>query len=118
MEWMPSPSLVPDDRLLDTDHLGRITLGDHGLQREVLTLFVRQSHALLDRLAASPAETAAIAHTLKGSARGIGAVSAAECAERLEFAAGDRRASAAAVAELRCAVSETITAIEDILRLS
>lgn len=115
---MPSPPLVPDDRLIDTDHLGQITLGDQGLQREVLGLFIRQSRTLLAQLATSPPDTAAIAHTLKGSARGIGAVLAAECAERLEFAAGNRRERADAFAELQSAIAETVAAIEDLLRLS
>lgn len=115
---MPSPPLVPDDRLIDTDHLSRITLGDTKLQREVLTLFLRQSQSLIQQLAQSLSETAAIAHTLKGSARGIGAFAAAECAERLELVAGNPRASAEALAELTSAVSETAIAIEDLLRLS
>jgi hypothetical protein len=118
IEWMPSPPLVPDEVLLDTGHLAQITLGDAGLQREVLTLFVRQSADLMDRLSSLPADAAAIAHTLNGSARGIGAFSAAACAERLERSAGDRRASIAALAELKDVVSGTVLAIKDLLRFS
>jgi HPt (histidine-containing phosphotransfer) domain-containing protein len=134
--WMPSPPLVPhetaqervqetaqeavqetvDEGFIDAGHLARITLGDAGLQREVLTLFIRQSAELVGRIAALPAETAAIAHTLKGSARGIGAFSAAASAERLEYAAGDRSASIAALAELRDVLSGTVRAIEEMLR--
>lgn len=113
--WMPSPPLAPDDRLIDTDHLEEVTFGDHALRREILALFVRQSQTLMRQLAGLPPEAAALAHTLKGSARGIGALSVADCAERLEQAA-DHRACSAALAELKAAMSETIGLIETLLR--
>ena len=55
------------------------------------------------------AETAPLAHTLKGSARGIGAFNVAECASALEAAGqgGD-----AALAALRGAVAEVRSVIE------
>src|SRR2546423_922487 len=117
---MPSPPLVPDDAaadLIDTRHLGAMTLGDGDLRREVLTLFIRQSSALVAELLVLPANTAAIAHKLKGSARGIGAFAVAECAERLEQAAGNRPAATTALADLKGAMSGTIRTIEDMLRL-
>ena len=40
IEWMPSPPLVPDDGPIDFDHLRRMTLGDAGLEQEVLAMFV------------------------------------------------------------------------------
>jgi len=113
--WMPSPPLVPDDGFIDTAHLQRMTLGDEALQREVLTLFVRQSADLVARMATFPADMAAIAHTLKGSARGIGAFSAAASAERLEQVS-DRGAARVALTELKDAISGTVRAIDDILR--
>jgi len=112
--WMPSPPLVPDEGFIDTGHLRRATLGDQALQREVLTLFVRQSTDLVARMSTFPADMAAIAHTLKGSARGIGAFSAATSAERLEQAA-DRRSARAALDDLKDAISGTVRAIDDIL---
>jgi HPt (histidine-containing phosphotransfer) domain-containing protein len=115
--WMPSPPLVPDDRFIDTAHLQRMTLGDEALQREVLTLFVRQSSDLVARMATFPADMAAIAHTLKGSARGIGAFSAAASAERLEQVS-DRGAARAAFSELKNAISGTVRAIDDLLATS
>ena len=36
---MPSPPLVPDDGPIDIAHLKRMTLGDAGLEREVLAMF-------------------------------------------------------------------------------
>jgi len=112
--WMPSPPLVPDEGFIDTAHLKRMTLGDEALQREVLTLFVRQSTDLVARLANFPADMAAIAHTLKGSARGIGAFPAASSAERLERCA-DRRSANDAISELKEALSGTVRAIDDLL---
>jgi len=114
--WMPSPPLVPDEGFIDTAHLQRMTLGDEALQREVLTLFVRQSVDLVARMATFPADMAAIAHTLKGSARGIGAFSAAASAERLEQVSDRGAAARVALTELKDAISGTVRAIDDILR--
>ena len=114
--WMLSPPLVPDRGFIDTAHLRRMTLGDELLEREVLTLFVRQSTDLLARMSTFPADMAAIAHTLKGSARGIGAFSAATSAERLEQST-DRRAASAALAELKDAISGTVREIDELLAI-
>ena len=65
-----------------------MTLGDRGLEREILEIFVRQTAIMLGRIAgAGPALMAATAHTVVGSARGIGAWRVAQAAERLERAA-------------------------------
>jgi len=74
-------------RPVDLVHLSRQTLGDRDLEREVLTLFERQSITMIQRLKhATTARTwAEAAHTLKGSARGIGAFAVAEAAERVEM---------------------------------
>ena len=74
---------------IDETHLGRMTLGDRRLEQEVLELFLRQTTIMLDRIfGADPPLAAAAAHTLKGSARGIGAWRVARAAELLEQAAG------------------------------
>jgi len=100
---------------IDEDHLGRMTLGDRSLEREVLEIFARQTTLMLKRIAgAEPARAAAAAHTLKGSARGIGAWRVARAAERLEQAAdgeGDDQAMNAAIAELEAASLEVRAAI-------
>ena len=105
---------------IDQVHLERMTLGDRSLEREVLEIFARQTAMTLERIAgAGPARTAAAAHTLKGSARGIGAWRVAEAAERLEHAvesAVDDAAMLAAIAELEAASFEARLAIG--LRLS
>ena len=101
--------------VIDEDHLGRMTLGDRSLEREVLEIFVRQTTIMLTRIAgAQPALAAAAAHTLTGSARGIGAWRVARAAERLEHAAGADRGEAdvgEAIAELKAAALEASAAI-------
>ncbi|HEY0330726.1 MAG TPA: Hpt domain-containing protein [Rhodopseudomonas sp.] len=81
---MPSPSIVPDVAPLDQLHLQRMTLGDAALEREVLALFTAQATGLITRLATWPDDAAALAHKLKGSARGIGAFAVADAASELE----------------------------------
>ena len=83
---MPSPPLAPDDGPIDFEHLKRMTLGDAGLEQEVLAMFAAQSAKLIGTLATLPAEAPALAHTLKGSARAIGAFGVADAATRLEAA--------------------------------
>jgi HPt (histidine-containing phosphotransfer) domain-containing protein len=101
---------------IDEVHLERMTLGDRGLEREVLEIFARQTTMTLERIAgAGPARAAAAAHTLKGSARGVGAWRVALAAERLEEAAAansNETAMVAAIAELEAASSEARVAIE------
>lgn len=79
--------------ILDLDHLGRYTLGDERLQSEILGLFRAQVGASLQQLleAQRQADEAAwrmAIHTLKGSARAVGAVRLGEAAERAERAGG------------------------------
>lgn len=74
-------------QILDLSHLAAQTGGDYALQREILTLFVRQSQEILTLLrddAALPQVRADLAHKLKGSARTVGAFEFAEAAEAVE----------------------------------
>jgi HPt (histidine-containing phosphotransfer) domain-containing protein len=118
VEWMPSPPLAPDDGPIDFDHLQRMTLGDAGLEREVLTMFSTQSAKLVRTLAAMPADAGALAHTLKGSARAIGALAVADAAARLETAIARGFDPSAVLAELGDAVAEAREAIEAAQRRS
>jgi HPt (histidine-containing phosphotransfer) domain-containing protein len=105
-------------RPIDLVHLARMTLGDRSLEREVLQLFVRQASVLLGRMdQAEPDAIAALAHTLKGSARGLGAWRVAAAAEAVELAP-DMAADAlvAALSALRATVEEAETVITDLLR--
>src|SRR5262245_40434913 len=83
-----APPLAPGEPVIDRAHLARMTLGDSRLEVEVLALFDRQATLLLARMTgAAPLAIAAFAHTLKGSARGIGMWRVAAAAEALEQAA-------------------------------
>jgi HPt (histidine-containing phosphotransfer) domain-containing protein len=79
---------LDDSQVLDLDHLRRQTAGDRALERELLTLFEAQSARLwpLIRDDGSPLDRADATHTLKGSARAIGAWDLASIAEGLEAA--------------------------------
>jgi HPt (histidine-containing phosphotransfer) domain-containing protein len=118
INWMPSPPLAPDDGPIDLAHLSRMTLGDESLEQEVLAMFSAQSAKLLDMLAALPPEAGALAHTLKGSAKAIGAFAVAEAAGRLEAALAVSSDPTEALAELGDAVALAQTAIDAILRRS
>jgi HPt (histidine-containing phosphotransfer) domain-containing protein len=122
IEWMPSPPLAPDDGPIDIDHLRRMTLGDCGLEREVLAMFSAQSVGLTTSLAAKsvaePGEAAALAHMLKGSARAIGAFRVAEAAESLEASLRNGDDPSRTVAEVDDAVAEAKAAIDELLRRS
>jgi HPt (histidine-containing phosphotransfer) domain-containing protein len=116
--WMPSPPLAPDDGPIDLAHLARMTLGDAGLEREVLAMFSAQAVRLIGSLAALPSDAGALAHTLKGSARAIGAFRVAESAESLEAALANGDDVHEALAELKEAIVQARTAIDAILRRS
>jgi len=99
---------------IDVAHLSRMTLGDHALEREVLALFDRQIEALIARMGElEPSGVAALAHTLKGSARGVGAWSMARAAEAVEAAPPAELAPA--LASLVTVAGETRAAIADML---
>ena len=115
---MPSPPLVPDDGSIDFEHLERMTLGDAGLTQEVLAMFSAQSAKLIATLATRPADADALAHTLKGSARAIGAFGVADAATRLEAALADGADPSGPLTELGDAVALARTAIDAILRRS
>jgi len=110
--------LVPDDGPIDLDHLKRMTLGDEGLEREVLAMFSAQSVRLIGMLAVLPAEAGELAHTLNGSARAIGAFAVVDAAAALETALRNGADPMQALAELKDAVAQVRTAIDVLLRRS
>lgn len=108
-----------DPHPVDLEHLRRYTLGDRGLELEILSLFVEQLPITIGALksATTDQEWGMAAHTLKGSARAVGARPLAVLAEaaervasttdadmraatvrRLEAVAGEARAYIAALA--------------------
>ena len=118
IEWMPSPPLAPDHGPIDFEHLERMTLGDARLEQEVLAMFSAQSARLVETLAAMPSDAGALAHTLKGSARAIGAFAVADAAARLEAAIVSGSDSSGLLSELGEAVAVARAAIEAVLRRS
>ncbi|MEM1316754.1 MAG: Hpt domain-containing protein [Pseudomonadota bacterium] len=74
------------DAPVDMVHLARQSLGNRSLEVEILALFRVQSEIYLDRVrhAADDEALATAAHTLRGSALGIGAWQLAEEAGTLE----------------------------------
>jgi HPt (histidine-containing phosphotransfer) domain-containing protein len=114
--WMPSPPLVPEDGPIDLAHLKRMTLGDAGLQREVLAMFLSQAARMAEALAGLPAEALRLAHTLSGAARAVGAFHVAEAAEGVHSAVRDGGEPAQALGALKSAVAEARLAIEAMLR--
>ncbi|MDR3488380.1 MAG: Hpt domain-containing protein [Bradyrhizobium sp.] len=118
IDWMPSPPLAPDDGPIDTEYLQRMTLGDASLEREVLAMFSAQAIRLMRELAAPSSDKRALVHTLKGSARAIGAFRVAEAAELLEAVLQQGDDPSEALDELTDAVGGARTAIDEILHRS
>ena len=103
------------ERPIDLVHLARQTLGDRALEREILDLFTTQVRVVLGRLQAAAVADARLdlAHTLKGSARAVGAWKVAAEAEACEQHAADLDWSKHFVA-LNGAVEEAMGAIESL----
>jgi HPt (histidine-containing phosphotransfer) domain-containing protein len=117
-----APPLAPvaesADPAIDLAHLSRMTLGEKSLEAEVLALFDRQAGILLGRMRqAPPTAVGAFAHTLKGSARGIGAWQVAAAAEMVERLAAERGPAGLAemLDRLAAAIDEARATIADLL---
>ena len=93
---------------IDLDHLERYTLGDTALEVEILQLFVGQIPSILDRLSveAPSKDWADAAHTLKGSARAVGAWAVAELAANAEQLPCDPDGREALRARLHLAIDD------------
>lgn len=92
--------------VLDRAHFDHMTGADRALQREVLGLFRMQAEGWESALASREWRTAA--HTLKGSARGIGLNALAAACEAAEQAADP----AEALARVRTALHEALAALD------
>jgi len=71
---------------IDMEHLSRQTLGDPGLEQEVLRLFDEMSHVYYERLEGSTTVEDLLRnlHTIRGAAAGVGAFALAELARVAE----------------------------------
>ena len=103
-KMLEAPAAVSDAGI-DREHLSRLTFGDQQLERELLVLFDQQAAVLLPRMqTADMASVGALAHTLKGSALGVGAFAVAEAAGAVEQAR-DPAALREAIARLAVAIA-------------
>lgn len=77
---------------INHEHLAKYTLGDRDLEREILQLFVDQLPTLMDQLQAAAGEDDwyMAAHSLKGSARAVGADELGDLAAQAEDYASNR----------------------------
>jgi HPt (histidine-containing phosphotransfer) domain-containing protein len=74
-------------RPIDLVHLTRQTMGDRALETEILGMFAKQmSGSRLTMGKGNADERKRLAHTIKGTARSVGAFSLGDVAERIEKA--------------------------------
>ncbi len=80
-------ALCDGGKPVDLVHLSGQTMGDRGLEAEVLRIFLSQAPVWVDALLRAGGHSARkeAAHTLKGSARAIGAFRLAELAAQAEL---------------------------------
>lgn len=98
-------------RPIDLVHLSRQTLGDRDLEIELLALFERQAGLIMQQIAQAggPRPRGDLAHTLKGSARAVGATHVADAAEAIE----ETLAHGAAETDLSGALARLEAAVAD-----
>ena len=113
-----APPLAPAaPGAIDRAHLARMTHGERDLEREVLQLYATQADILLARMGHSPtAAVAALAHTIKGSSRGIGAWQVADAAAAVETDASEGRDTRASVRRLASAIRAAQVDIVELMR--
>ncbi|GAA6212943.1 hypothetical protein NBRC116602_26840 [Hyphomicrobiales bacterium 4NK60-0047b] len=104
---------------IDLVHLSRQTFGSKELENEVLGLFVSHSQQCLGRLktAETNKEWRDILHTIKGSARAIGAWKTANVAEnyeqKIEQLSADEKANA--YGDMQNEIKTTVSYIEGLI---
>lgn len=99
-----------DGGAVDFEYLESFMAGDMQIVTEVLGLFQGQAEGWQARLEApAAADWRDLAHTIKGAARGVGAVALGEVADRAE------RGDASMAPELKRALADTLAEIEGYL---
>jgi HPt (histidine-containing phosphotransfer) domain-containing protein len=100
-------------------HLARQTMGDHGLQNEVLRMFDTMSQVYFSRLETSTNvdELLRHLHTLKGAAAGMGALRIAELARTAETdLRGGMPVNPERIDDIEMAVQECCAFISELLK--
>ncbi|HET9231426.1 MAG TPA: Hpt domain-containing protein [Vitreimonas sp.] len=95
--------------VLDRAHFDHMTGADRALQTEVVGLFRLQADGWAAACDSAQDWRSAV-HTIKGSARGIGLMALAAACETAEYASETE--SVAALAAVRAALNEALTALE------
>ncbi|MEX0628280.1 MAG: hypothetical protein WEB63_12060 [Cucumibacter sp.] len=105
-------------RPIDRAHLARQTMGDRGLEIEILKMFDLQIRAQMAKLQSTSdsAERAMLLHSMKGSAFGVGARSIGQIALRAERRMQETgEVGGDLIADLEIAVGEASVFIGEIL---
>ncbi|MBM3608185.1 MAG: Hpt domain-containing protein [Alphaproteobacteria bacterium] len=118
-----SAPAIATGRAIDLVHLARQSLSDRALEVELLGLFTRQSEQIMERLASDLSGSDRrwrhdLAHTLKGSARAVGAGKVAMATEAYEealYAGRNEDEQARCIEQLSACVREAQAAIKDLL---
>lgn len=99
---------------IDFEHLGRYTMGDRALEVEILGLFVMQLPETLGRLmsATTEADWKSATHTIKGSARAVGAWALADRASDAEKAVSSPETWAEHAGLIEAAASEAVSFVK------
>ncbi|MGA0604722.1 Hpt domain-containing protein [Phenylobacterium sp. VNQ135] len=98
-----------EDGAVDFGYLEGFCAGDQQVIAEVLATFREQAVGWVEALAASDVDQREVAHTIKGSALGIGARRLGEAASRAEFDGPEM------LGPVRVELEEAIAAIEGYL---
>lgn len=97
------------DGAVDFDYLETFAAGDMQVVTEVLALFQGQAERWQAGLEAPAADWRDLVHTIKGAARGIGATTLGEVADRAE------RGDPSMAPEVRAALADALADIEGYL---
>jgi len=113
---MSSIVVMTDSSEIDFEHLNQYVAGDPELTREVFGLFRNQVDMWGRGLTADADDEiwASVTHSLKGSARAVGAVRLAEACEKAESLIGDDRRPGArevAVETIEAQISQVLSEI-------
>jgi HPt (histidine-containing phosphotransfer) domain-containing protein len=104
---------APRTRPIDFAHLNQQTMGDRAIEQEVLGLFAQQASSLIEQICqAGRDERLRLAHSLKGSARSVGAFPIADCLAELEEDPDD----AAILRRLKRLIAEAMEVIASVSR--
>lgn len=101
---------------IDFEHLRTYTGGDTAVEQEILGVFIQQADIWVRMLQSSDDDKAWVdaAHSLKGSARGVGAWRVAEICEQAEQLADDSTLEErdTAIDNLKTAIADTVYFIQ------